>query len=130
MTVRARFYIGQITRHAYNPAQGQVKLQAVTRGTENKTWAAATPTGTLDMTIGNPAALEFFNDNLGKELTLTFELDPLTCTDCARETTANAYGTDQLGGYTVDQHSVGNVPGLNVGDHVCNDCAKIRYDNR
>lgn len=73
MSVKARFYISEVTRRAYNPDHVQVTLQAAGRGEENKDWAAATPSGQIQMTINNPAAASFFGDRLGKDVTLTFE---------------------------------------------------------
>lgn len=73
--VAARFYVASITRHAYNPGAGQVVLRAVSRGPENATWAAATPTGTIDLTVGNEGALATFADALGKEVLITFDVD-------------------------------------------------------
>jgi hypothetical protein len=73
MSVKARFYVSEITRRAFNPDHIQVTLQAAGRGEENKDWAAATPAGQISMTINNPAAASFFGDRLGKDVTLTFE---------------------------------------------------------
>ena len=72
MSVQARFFVQTITRHAYNPGAGQVALSAVARGPENKTWAAATPAGNITMTIGNPDALRWFDERLGKEVAISF----------------------------------------------------------
>jgi len=77
MSVQARFYVRDITRHAYNPAQVEVVLSAVSRGTENKTWASATPVGELKMSINNPAAAQWFADRLGQDVAMTFEDRPL-----------------------------------------------------
>lgn len=82
MTVQARFYVAEITRYAYNPDQAQVTLRAVSRGEENKTWAAATPAGEMKMTIGNPAAVKWFEERLGKDVALGFEDRQDACVDC------------------------------------------------
>ena len=74
--VQARFYVRDITRHAYNPAQVEVVLAAVSRGSENKTWATATPSGTLTMHVSNPSAADWFNERLGKDVAITFEDRP------------------------------------------------------
>lgn len=77
MAVKARFVVNSITHTSYgagwaNPAPvGSVKLGAAS-GDQNKEWASATPSGTVEMTIGNPDALEWFNKNLGKTVELTF----------------------------------------------------------
>jgi hypothetical protein len=72
MAVSARFYVAQITRHAYNPDHLQVTLQASTRGPENKAWASATPAGQMTLTVNNPDASAWFGDRLGKDLALSF----------------------------------------------------------
>lgn len=71
MTVRAKFYVTETRQTTYG---GGVKLQAVTRGEDNKKWASATPSGQIDMTIRNELALEFFT--VGDEFYVTFEPAP------------------------------------------------------
>ena len=71
--VTARFYVSEVTRRAYNPDHVTVKLQAAGRGEQNKAWAAATPSGTIELTINNAAAAAFFGDRLAKDVALTFE---------------------------------------------------------
>jgi hypothetical protein len=77
MAVKAKFTINEITHSKYgagwaNPAPvGRVKLSAAS-GKGNEEWAAATPGGSVDLTIGNPDALEFFNKNLGETIEITF----------------------------------------------------------
>jgi hypothetical protein len=73
MAVQARFYVAQITRNAFNPAQKSVVLHAVGRGEENKTWASATPVGKIEMSINNPKAADWFDERLGKDVAITFE---------------------------------------------------------
>lgn len=79
MAVKAKFKVNSITHT--NPGGGwagpapigSVKLiVAYDNKDDNKEWAAATPSGTIDMVIGNPDALEFFNKNLGKTVDITF----------------------------------------------------------
>lgn len=72
MTVTARFYVDQIIHRAYNPSHATVMLQAAGRGEQNKAWAQATPSGTIEMSVNNPAAAAFFRDMLGRDLELTF----------------------------------------------------------
>ena len=67
MTVRAKLYVAKIERGSYDPEAVTVTMQAVTRGEENKEWAAATPTATFTATIKNPAAALPFINGLGKE---------------------------------------------------------------
>ena len=73
MAVTARFYVSEVTHRAYAPDQAQIKLAASTRGEENKAWATATPSGSIDMAINNPEAAAFFTARLGQDVALTFE---------------------------------------------------------
>ena len=68
MAVVARFYCQSKTFYAAD--NGSVKLAAVCRGDHNKEWAAATPTGTFEMTINNPHALAAFEPGREYEITL------------------------------------------------------------
>jgi hypothetical protein len=70
--VTARFYVSGYERNAYDPSVTQVKMQAVSRGEHNKNWAAATPSGQIQMTIRNESAAAWFVDRLGKEVSVTF----------------------------------------------------------
>lgn len=72
MSVLARFYVQQVTRYAHSPSARAVTLQAVSRGPENKEWAAATPSGQVTMAIGNGPAGAWFEERLGKDVLLTF----------------------------------------------------------
>lgn len=74
MQVLARFYVAEIIQRSYDRGARTVKLQAVSRGTENKEWAAATPSGNIEMVINNAAAASQFE--LGREYLITFELAP------------------------------------------------------
>ena len=71
--VTARFYVSEVIHRAYAPDQAQIKLQASTRGEENKAWATATPSGSIEMSINNPDAAAFFTSRLGQDVALTFE---------------------------------------------------------
>lgn len=70
MAVRARFFVQSITNTAGET--GSVQLNAVSRGPENKEWAAYTPSGQLTMQLSAKAgpALAWFNEHLGKEVFL------------------------------------------------------------
>jgi hypothetical protein len=71
--VEARFYVAEVTRRAWGGAPWSVKLQAVSRGPENKVWASATPSGTVTLEISNEAAARWFDDRLGKgDVAITF----------------------------------------------------------
>jgi hypothetical protein len=74
--VQARFYVSGLARFAYDTSSVQVTLQAVGRGEHNKSWAAATPSGEIKMTIKNPSAASWFTERLGKEVSLVFTEAP------------------------------------------------------
>lgn len=67
MTVRAKMYVSELRRNSYDPDAVTVTMQVVSRGEENKSWAAATPSGTFTATIKNPAAALPFVNGLGDE---------------------------------------------------------------
>jgi hypothetical protein len=87
MSVVARMYVAQITEYAHGQGAKEVTLQAVSRGPENKQWAAATPSGRIVMTINNGAAAAAFL--VGKEYLVTFDVAP----DPAEKPLTNAYGS-------------------------------------
>jgi len=64
--IRAKFFIR--TTSAYAVGNGSVELIPATRGAENAQWAAATPSGKIEMTINNPPAFQWFVDRLGREV--------------------------------------------------------------
>lgn len=68
MSVRARFYVSQVAKTAGQTTV--VSLTAVSRGPENKEWAAYTPSGQLTMTLTPKAgaAGDWFAELLGKEV--------------------------------------------------------------
>jgi hypothetical protein len=72
MSVAARFYVSGLERNAYQPDATIVKMQPVTRGEQNRDWAAATPSGQIQMTILNSSAAVVFADRLGEEFEITF----------------------------------------------------------
>lgn len=76
MAVRAKMYLESKsqTRHG-----GKVNLRVVTRGEDNKKWAAATPYGTMELSISNEAALASFSEDdlmAGQEYFVTIEKVP------------------------------------------------------
>lgn len=75
MSVRAKFFVQEITRRAYNPGAVEVTLSAVSRGADNKEWAAATPSGSIKMSIQNESAAEAFYQ-LGDEFYVDFTPAP------------------------------------------------------
>ncbi len=57
--VRGKFKVTEITRHAWNPAAAQIKLDAVYSGTpEDNSYAEATPSAQITMMVNNAAAVE------------------------------------------------------------------------
>lgn len=74
MTVQARFYVASITHTAYGAQRGavEVKLQAVSRGDQNRQWAAATPSGVITMQVNNEPAAKWFTDMLGQDVDIVF----------------------------------------------------------
>lgn len=93
-SIVARFYIASIEKFSYqgaspsNPAPGwaapapviKVKMNVVTGGrTEaNKQWASSTPSGHIEMTVGNPAAAAWLTEmqDAGYDIAVTFEARP------------------------------------------------------
>lgn len=73
MSVSARFFVAEVTRFAYNPGATKVVLRASTRGEENKAWSSATPSGTIELNITNPAASEWFEKRIGQDTALVFD---------------------------------------------------------
>lgn len=73
MSVLARFYVAETTRRAYQPSHLEVTLQAVSRGEENKSWAAATPSGSVKLVINNEGAAKWFADRLAKDVLIRFD---------------------------------------------------------
>ena len=98
MSIQARFYVRSVEKFAYakNASGGtgwaepkpivKVSLAVVSgnRAPENTEWATATPQGDITMTIGNPAAAEWFDSMLGEDIAVTFTARP------AEETTAGS----------------------------------------
>lgn len=71
MSVRAKFFVQEVAKTTYG---GRVRLQAVCRGEDNKVWAAATPSGSIEMAIRNESALAQFEP--GDELYVDFTVAP------------------------------------------------------
>ena len=78
MSVTARFYVSEMTRRAYNPAHAAIKLAPAYRGTENKAWSEATPSGAIELSVTNAAAVEQFDAwmRAGTDIHITFEAAP------------------------------------------------------
>jgi hypothetical protein len=78
MAVQARFYVSELAYQAHDPQAARLKLSAVVRGPENASWAAATPSGSIEMYVNNPKAVEWFRERqLAKEeISLVFDVAP------------------------------------------------------
>ncbi|GAA4176639.1 hypothetical protein [Gryllotalpicola koreensis] len=85
MAVQARFYVRAVEKYAY-PNGGwaepkpvvKVQLSPVSgnKSDANKAWASATPSGAVELTVGNPDAAEWFEQMLGKDVAITFDERP------------------------------------------------------
>jgi hypothetical protein len=76
--ILARFYVSEVTVSAHAPeGAAQVKLQAVSRGDQNRQWASATPSGQITMTINNEPAASYFRDRLGRDIEVAFKEVPV-----------------------------------------------------
>jgi hypothetical protein len=64
VSIRAKFYVAELTLLPGYANTTKIALAAVVRGDHNASWAAATPVGRLEMTINNPAAGKWFEDFL------------------------------------------------------------------
>lgn len=84
MKTRAKFYISGLTLLPGATGAIQVALQAVSRGDRNASWATATPSGSLTMTINNPAAAQWWDDFMraaratGKQPEMFIDIEPAT----------------------------------------------------
>ena len=70
--VRGKFTLQSITHHSWSPTAQTFKFMAIhdTATEENKRFSKATPSGSLEMTVDNPPAQEFFE--IGKAYYLDF----------------------------------------------------------
>jgi len=72
--VRAKFTVSNILKDQFGNVV--VKLDAVYKGDEsspeNESFSNSTPSGNVDLTITNPAAIEFFEGLAGKYVYLDF----------------------------------------------------------
>lgn len=83
MSVRARFFIKDVTRSADDT--GSVVCQVVSRGPDNAEWSSYSPSGTLSIGMSRKAskAIEFFDKNRGREVYLDITLaDDPACAGC------------------------------------------------
>lgn len=92
MSVVARFYVAGMNKRAGSTGQREFEMYPVSRGPENKKWAAATPSGSIKITVANGPAGDWFEEMLGQDLAITFEARPMLCTKCKGEMTLDQYG--------------------------------------
>lgn len=82
MHTRAKFYISGLTLLPGKDSGVKVNLSAVSRGDRNAEWATATPCGSMEMTINNPAAAKVWQDfmeqarNTGKSPEVFIDIKP------------------------------------------------------
>jgi hypothetical protein len=61
VTVTARFYVANVAHPAHDPEAANIKLQpAYNNGDGNQAWSKATPSGSIELYITNPSAVEVF----------------------------------------------------------------------
>lgn len=59
MLVRGKFKVTHVTRTCYSPTAAALKLDAVySNSPEDNSYSAATPSGSIEMYVSNPAAVE------------------------------------------------------------------------
>lgn len=58
---RAKFYVSGLTLLPGHDAGIKLELRAVCRGDRNSQWAAATPSGSMEMLIQNPSAVAWWD---------------------------------------------------------------------
>lgn len=75
MTVQAKFWVSEIKHHGAYRGQGDeaatIEMKPVFGEGDNADWSKYTPSGKIEMTVTNPAAIEQFE--LGEEYLLTFD---------------------------------------------------------
>lgn len=84
MRVNARFWVQKITKQAVGNDQVAVhaELAPVVRAKQlpgaegNVDWSKYTPSGKIELTITSEPAARFFEEALGKDIAITFEVAP------------------------------------------------------
>jgi len=70
MTVKAKFRVSKVTRHAHGFDEVVLEPHYEDSG-PNKSWSEATPSGKIEMTITNQTAVDYFE--AGVEYLIDFE---------------------------------------------------------
>lgn len=84
MATRAKFYVSGLTLLPGKDAGVRLNLSAVSRGDRNNQWSSATPSGSMEMLIQNPAAVAWWEDfmhtarSTGKQPELFIDIYPST----------------------------------------------------
>lgn len=84
MRTQAKFYVSGLTLLPGQQSGIKVNLSAVCRGDRNASWATATPSGSMEMLIQNPAAVRVWEDFMqsaratGKSPELFIDIYPST----------------------------------------------------
>lgn len=84
MNIRAKFYVTSLELLPGKDAGVRVNLSAVSRGDRNASWATATPMGTMQMTVNNPAAAQAWESFMraaretGKQPEVFLDITPST----------------------------------------------------
>lgn len=76
MSVTARFYVNEMTYRGKGPyANATVILTPAYANGANAEWASATPSGRIELSVGNPEAIKQFEEWRveGQDLHITFE---------------------------------------------------------
>jgi hypothetical protein len=63
--IRGKMFIQEVKMTAGQPQGGSVTFGVVSRGAENASWAAATPSGSMTLYINNPLAFDFCKQHIG-----------------------------------------------------------------
>ena len=78
MAVKARFWVSEIIHHG-NSENRTVTMKPVIRSVgqpgdgQNKDWSKYTPSGEYKMVVTNEGAQQWFEDRLGKDISITFD---------------------------------------------------------
>lgn len=78
MAIKARFWVAELTLHG-NTGNQTVVLKPVVRSTgqpgdgQNIDWSKFTPSGEFRMTVTAEGAQQWFQDRLGKDISITLD---------------------------------------------------------
>ena len=88
MRIRSKFNIQEVADVRYAPAESKTRIRVVMGAVyatgapeaENVSYAKATPTGKIELTVDNPDAFAFFEP--GREVYVDMTLAPRRCRAC------------------------------------------------